>query len=61
MTDGACFMVTMNCCVGYIQGADASSVAHYSDFSLTVKVHGVRGLLKNLKSGVRRGVYVETR
>lgn len=43
------------------QGADASSVAIYSDFSLTVKIHGVRGLLNNLRSGVRRGVYVESR
>ena len=43
------------------QGADASSVAIYSDFSLTLKIHGVRGLMKNLKSGVRRGLYVESR
>ncbi|KAL0034721.1 hypothetical protein WJX77_003856 [Trebouxia sp. C0004] len=43
------------------QGGDAGSVARYSDYSLTLKVHGTRGLLTNLKSGLRKGLYVESR
>ena len=40
---------------------DADSVAKYSEFTLTVKVHGIRGMLSKLKSGMRKGVYVESR
>ena len=43
------------------QGGDAGSVAKYSEFTLTVKVHGTRGMLPKLKSGMRKGVYVESR
>lgn len=43
------------------QGGDAGSVARYSDYSLTLKVHGTRGILSNLKSGMRKGLYVESR
>lgn len=43
------------------QGGDAGSVAKYSDYSLTLKVHGSRGMLSNLKSGMRKGLYVESR
>ncbi|KAL3148036.1 hypothetical protein ABBQ38_014326 [Trebouxia sp. C0009 RCD-2024] len=43
------------------QGGDAGSVAKYSDYSLTLKVHGSRGMLHKLKSGLRKGVYVESR
>ena len=43
------------------QGGDAGSVAKYSDYSLTLKVHGSRGMLSKLKSGMRKGLYVESR
>ena len=43
------------------QGGDAGSVAKYSDYSLTLKVHGSRGMLTKLKSGMRKGIYVESR
>lgn len=43
------------------QGGNAGSVAKYSDYSLTLKVHGSRGMLSNLKSGMRKGLYVESR
>lgn len=43
------------------QGGDAGSVAKYSEYSLTLKVHGTCGILTNLKSGMRKGLYVESR
>lgn len=43
------------------QGADASSAARYSTFSLALTVHGVRGAVQTLTSGVRNGLFVEAR
>ena len=43
------------------QGGDAGSVAKYSEYSLTLKVHGSRGMLNHLRSGMRKGLYVEAR
>ena len=43
------------------QGADASHAEKLKEYSLTLKVHGIRDVTGHLKSGLQSGLMVETR
>ena len=43
------------------QGADASHAEKLKEYSLTLKVHGVRDVIGHLNSGLQSGIMVETR
>ena len=43
------------------QGADASHAEKLKEYSLTLKVHGVKDVTSHLKSGLQSGIMVETR
>ncbi|KAK9786505.1 hypothetical protein WJX73_006546 [Symbiochloris irregularis] len=43
------------------QGGDATSTAKYAAYSLALCIHGIRGTVSTLTSGVRYGLFVEAR
>ena len=43
------------------QGADASHAEKLKEYSLTLKLHGVRDVVSHLNSGLQSGIMVETR
>ena len=43
------------------QGGDATSTAKYVAYSLALCIHGIKGSVQTLTSGVRYGLFVEAR